>query len=414
MRRVIVVAAAALGVGVSGCGGGAPATVTVTVTSSSPAVGRTTASASTSTSTTSSATTSAGEPVDDWSALTKRLGPSVVRLSTSSCGNDPYMGSGFAVGPDLVMTAAHITRDARTVSVQEGSKVIGAVVLGQDLGHDVAVLRTQERLDAAPLRLADSDATQGTPLAVLGYPLQTYSLRLSTGIVSGDTDPVDYGDQTVDPVFVTDAATNGGNSGGPVLDHDGRVIGLVSGGQFWTDGSENRRPVAGTNFIVPASALRPHLLQWAGRTQALPTGCDTDVQPPSDWSAGDLTLQIDSDHKDAPAIGLTLYGHGAAISDGSYSAAWSWFTARMQRSMGNVGAWSKGLYSSYWDTVDVRSVMTTSAGEVARVVLVTRQDAEQGHEGQTCSVWTIDYTMVNVGGIWLIDKAKAAAEPAAC
>lgn len=107
--------------------------------------------------------------------------------------------------------------------------------------------------------------------------------------------------------------------------------------------------------------------------------------------------------------------HGEAINSGNYQAAWQVFTPAMQRSMGNVDKWSKGLVTSLWTDLAVNTLNVAGSRATVGVSLVTTQDAAQGHDGQTCSVWDMTYTMVNQQGGWLIDKAKASpGSPTAC
>lgn len=379
----------ALGVTVvSGCGGSGPP--------------------STPTTTTSPSTSSVAE--DDWSAVATKVNPAVVRLSVSSCEDEASMASGFVVGPDLVMTAAHVVMGMSSITVQSGGDVIPAELLGMSSNHDTALLRTRQALSAEALTVADKDPAQGSPLAVIGYPLGTYQVRLATGIMSGEGEDVDYGDQVVSPVYVTDAATNGGNSGGPVVDHRGQVIGLVSGGQVWQDIGANR-PAQGTNFIVPAQQIRAALQQWSG-AKPVAGQCTGAGDAPSDDHFPVLT--VGSDSPEATDIAQVLVTHGWGINTGEYPAAFSLFTSSMQRDMGGLSKWTAGLQSSYWQSIDLERVTGTGTTRQAQVSLVTRQASADGPDGQVCSTWHLDYRMVAVDGMWRIDHARSMSKPQAC
>jgi hypothetical protein len=325
------------------------------------------------------------------------------------------MGSGFIVDDHLIITAAHVVVGARTVSVQTSAgRIVTAEPVALDMEADAALLRTAQSLGAKAMTMSEQEPAQGSALAALGFPLGANDLRIAQGIVSGLGSSIDYADQRVDNVFTTDAATNGGNSGGPVINHSGLVIGLVSGGQRWDSVDvDSRIPVEGINYIVPSTELVTRLQQWRDRPTSPPELCGQDVEPPvqPDYI---LEVSIVSTHRDAGDIAQTLFSHGDGINSGSYSSAWTLFTPGMQEAMGGLGEWQSGLSSSYWKSVEVSSVDRTGNTAIARAVLQTVQDAEDGPSGQTCSIWLLNYRMKLVGGQWLIDNAKARTDPSAC
>ena len=125
------------------------------------------------------------------------------------------MGSGFVIGEDLVMTAAHVVDDAGSVTLQVDGDVSAARVIDFDYDADVALLRVADSLSVPGLELAQDKPRVGAELAVLGYPNWAEDLRVTRGIVSSVDYRVSYEDFSVaEPVIVTDAAINGGNSGG--------------------------------------------------------------------------------------------------------------------------------------------------------------------------------------------------------
>lgn len=112
---------------------------------------------------------------------------STVRLEISTCDNERAMGSGFVVGENLVMTAAHVVDQAGSVSVQAGGVVSAARVIDFDYA-DVALLQSEKPLSDRALTLASKKPRLGTELAVLGFPNWAEDLRVTRGIVSS----VDY------------------------------------------------------------------------------------------------------------------------------------------------------------------------------------------------------------------------------
>ena len=134
-------------------------------------------------------------------------------------------GSGFVVTADgLILTNAHVVREAKEVTVKlQDRREYRAKVLGQDPATDIAVLRIDAK-GLPTVRLGDPKQIEvGDPVLAIGAP---YSLEqtATAGIVSakGRSLPSD----TAVPFIQTDAAVNPGNSGGPLFDGAGNVIGI--------------------------------------------------------------------------------------------------------------------------------------------------------------------------------------------
>jgi serine protease Do len=134
-------------------------------------------------------------------------------------------GSGFIISSDgLILTNAHVVRDAKEVVVKlSDRREFKAKVLGADATTDVAVLR----IDASNLpvvRLGDVDQLQvGDPVLAIGSPFG-FEQTATQGIVSAKGRSLP-GDAAV-PFIQTDAAVNPGNSGGPLFDGSGAVVGI--------------------------------------------------------------------------------------------------------------------------------------------------------------------------------------------
>jgi len=134
-------------------------------------------------------------------------------------------GSGFIISSDgLILTNAHVVREAKEVTVKlSDRREFVAKVLGSDTATDIAVLRINAK-DLPTVRLGDPRQLEvGDPVLAIGAP---YGLEQSAtqGIVSakGRSLPGD----TVVPFIQTDAAVNPGNSGGPLFDGNGAVVGI--------------------------------------------------------------------------------------------------------------------------------------------------------------------------------------------
>lgn len=154
-------------------------------------------------------------------ALFERIAPSVVFIARGDS-----IGSGFFVGADgLILTNAHVVGDSSDVTVvlHDGRRVAGKVEerAGDDV--DLALVRVP-LADAHALELGSESLQVGSWVGSVGHGLGG-AWTFTTGMVS-NIYPVD-GDR---PVFQTQIPLNPGNSGGPVFDRAGRVVGVVTAG----------------------------------------------------------------------------------------------------------------------------------------------------------------------------------------
>jgi putative serine protease PepD len=184
-----------------------------------------------------------------------------------SGGSETATGTGFVVdGKGHIVTAAHVVQGASSISVkfQDGTTRT-AKVLGTDEATDVAVLAVDPSgLTLHPLALGSSASLSiGDQVAAIGDPF-TYDRSLSTGVVSGLDRTISAPNGfTVAHAIQTDAALNPGNSGGPVLNAAGQVIGIVD--QIATNGSSQTS--SGVGFAVPIDLVRSELSKLeAGQT----------------------------------------------------------------------------------------------------------------------------------------------------
>lgn len=150
----------------------------------------------------------------------------VVEITTNS-----GLGSGFLVdGDGHIVTNQHVVGNATDVTVKfaDGSQVSGKV-LGTDSGTDLAVVEAQVPDSVQPLDLADSATVQVGDVAIaIGNPFGLDG-TLTAGVISatGRAIQTETG-RTVTDAIQTDASINSGNSGGPLLNADGQVIGVNS------------------------------------------------------------------------------------------------------------------------------------------------------------------------------------------
>ncbi|HYN87780.1 MAG TPA: trypsin-like peptidase domain-containing protein [Ardenticatenaceae bacterium] len=196
-------------------------------------------------------------------ALYQTASPSVVNITSRSYSYDFFFnvvpqegtGSGFIWdGEGRIVTNYHVVEEAQELEVKlaDGSQ-LPATVVGADPANDLAVIQLEE-LPASPLvplELGDSEELRvGQRVVAIGNPFG-FERTLTTGIVSalGRVIQSETGD-FIGEVVQTDAAINPGNSGGPLLDVDGRVIGVNT--QIFSPSGAS----AGIGFAIPASVVR--------------------------------------------------------------------------------------------------------------------------------------------------------------
>jgi len=206
-----------------------------------------------------------------------RTGPSVVAIQSTlgsrgasvslfggGARHGTATGSGFIIAKNgLILTNEHVIDGAQTVRVSFGTNLEQsrpAAVVSSDRAHDLALLKIDgSGLNLAPLPLGDSGGLQvGDPTYAIGNP---YGLdrTLTTGVVSALQRSITApSGMQISHVVQTDAALNPGNSGGPLLDGAGLVIGvnsqIASAGQSSGSGGNT-----GIGFAVPSNTVKAFL-----------------------------------------------------------------------------------------------------------------------------------------------------------
>jgi S1-C subfamily serine protease len=209
----------------------------------------------------------------------KRAAPGVVQVTSTtvvSVPADPFfgnplfpqqerqqsLGSGFVVDKaGHIVTNYHVVDGAKQVraSFSNGGSM-KATIVGTDPSSDLAVLKIDASSRAlTPLPLGDSDHIKvGDPVVAIGNPFgldRTVTAGIVSAIQRAITAPNGY---TIDHVIQTDAAINHGNSGGPLLNGRGEVIGVNS--QIETGGSGSSGNV-GVGFAVPSNTVKTVIAQ---------------------------------------------------------------------------------------------------------------------------------------------------------
>ena len=166
------------------------------------------------------------------------------------------LGSGFVIDKaGYVVTNYHVVGNAQSVHVSfSNNDSMKAEVIGKDPATDVALLKVQASSRALkPLPLGDSDGIHvGDQVAAIGNPLGL-DRSITLGIVSALHRSLTSPEGTpIDRVIQTDAALNHGNSGGPLLNAQGQVVGVSSAVSTGDSGEAN----TGIGFAIPINTVR--------------------------------------------------------------------------------------------------------------------------------------------------------------
>jgi S1-C subfamily serine protease len=200
------------------------------------------------------------------SGVVQRVHDSVLKIHAKAPSCERALeGSGFVIAAHRVMTNAHVVAGTDEVQVETGDGRLPATVVFYDPETDIAILAVPD-LTAKPLPFADEDGKTGQDGIVLGYPLDgpytASPARVRDRIELKGPDIYDARQITRD-VFTVRARVLSGNSGGPLIDTSGDVLGVVFGAAV--DNSE-------TGFVLTADQVHDDADRASGLTNAVDTG----------------------------------------------------------------------------------------------------------------------------------------------
>jgi len=195
----------------------------------------------------------------------EKVGSAVVTVVAANPGQgqvpDPFnsqgaSGSGVFISADgYILTNNHVVEGMNEVSVIlfDGSQQ-NAAVIGTDPYADLAVLKSEGQAPAVAL-LGDSDVLNpGETVIAIGSPLGDFKNTVTVGVVSATGRSIDTGrGYQIEDLIQTDAAINQGNSGGPLLNLAGEVIGINT---LVVRGSVENVLTEGLGFAIPANTVR--------------------------------------------------------------------------------------------------------------------------------------------------------------
>ena len=291
---------ALLAAGLAGCSN-ALGDTDGTATGNETTTNATTTTNTTSPTTAANATRSANGTTSPYTRVYRDTIQSVVLIDATTPAG-PATGSGFVYRNGYVVTNEHVVSEASSVRVRfaEGGWRSASVV-GTDVSSDLAVLEVSNKPGSATaLPLVETRPPIGTEVVAIGNPYGRFDGSASAGIVSGvnRSIPAQNG-YTIPDAIQTDAAVNPGNSGGPLMDLDSRVVGVINSG-----GGEN------IAFAISAALVErvvPALIEDGTYAHAY-LGVASATMTPSLAEANGLDrtrgVYVDAVSRDGPAAGV--------------------------------------------------------------------------------------------------------------
>ena len=190
--------------------------------------------------------------------------PSVLKIRgvATSC-QKVLEGSGFVVAPNRVMSNAHVVAGSESVTVESDGKTYDATVVSYDPNADISILDVPD-LPAKPLQFDMQEAASGTDALVMGYPGGgefTATPGRIREIIQLNGPDIYHTNTVTREVYTIRGTVRQGNSGGPLIDKDGRVLGVVFGAAV---------DDADTGFVLTSTEVEKQMAK-VGNTQRVST-----------------------------------------------------------------------------------------------------------------------------------------------
>jgi serine protease Do len=189
-----------------------------------------------------------------------KVGPVVVTVigtDTSSFGGGQSTGSGVIISQDgYILTNNHVIENTGSnVIVLSDGQQLPATIVGADPFSDLAVLKADGKMPAVAT-LGNSDVLKpGETVIAIGSPLGDFKNTVTVGVISATGRSLDSGNgYLMEDLIQTDAAINQGNSGGPLVNLAGEVVGINT--LILRGGSRGQAVVEGLGFAIPANTVQ--------------------------------------------------------------------------------------------------------------------------------------------------------------
>lgn len=350
-------------------------------------------------------TTSTLPPVRDFPDLFEDLRGAVASVDVVGC-DFGSQGTAFLVSDDTAYTAWHVVEDAAQVALAIGEASIEATVIGHDPERDVAVLRLATPVDdAVVLPIAETQPRVGEEVAAMGHP-RGLPLALTVGRVTSMNGEFDFGgnaDGVVSNLIQTDAVVAPGSSGGPLINQQGEVIGVVILKDIAAEGLMYAGDIEGVRAELAGWDLNPDPVEAAF--------CVGNVDLENIDQIASEFIEADVAHPQLASLQRTYAVYTQSINSGRAEAAFGVLGPSITTN-NTAEAWAVGQATSLlWDW-RVRSVTETDGGLEVRSTFTSTQDPEFAFDGEsTCTRWDITHQLVPgvFRGLdfWLIDRSRA-------
>ena len=304
-------------------------------------------------------------------------------------------GTAFLAHDDVVITTASIVQDATEVAVTFGDESAEALVIGVDLESGFAALEVSSPIPELPLALSEEPVRAGEQVGALTQPV-----GLPQTMIVGRVSSIDEMGQ-----IRTDAAVGVGSGGGPLIDGQGRVVGVLA----MLDASVvDEGPLRAFSTLDIGGLFS----EWVDAREPIPqSSCVGNVDLDDIDAVAAELISADTAHRELASVQRTFAVFTQSINSSRAEEAFGVLGPAITRD-NTPEAWAQGQRTSkLWDW-RIRSIAERDGVLVVRSLFTSTQEAAFGFDGvSTCTRWDITYELVD--GLfrdepyWLINRSSA-------